>query len=98
MESKKNDFLDKKLRWDLLPLLEIEDIVKVYTSGSEKYGDNTWQGLPDGINRYKAALLRHLVEYTKGNKVDEETQCYHLAQVAWNAIAMLHLDKNQNTK
>ena len=24
--SKKNDFLDKKLRWDLLPLEEIEDI------------------------------------------------------------------------
>lgn len=28
MEGKKNDFLDKKLRWDLLPLEEIEDIVK----------------------------------------------------------------------
>ena len=96
MESKKNDFLDKKLRWDLLPLLEIEDIVKVYTSGSEKYGDNTWQGLPNGIERYKAALLRHLVEYEKGNEVDEETGCLHLAQVAWNAIAMLHISKNPN--
>lgn len=35
MEAKKNDFTDKKLRWDLLPLKEIEKIVKVYTAGSE---------------------------------------------------------------
>ena len=42
-EGKKNDFQDGKLRWDLLPLEEIEDIVKVYTSGANKYGENTWQ-------------------------------------------------------
>ena len=29
----KNDFKDNKLRWDLLPLEELEDIVKVYTEG-----------------------------------------------------------------
>lgn len=95
MDGKKNDFKDGKLRWDLLPLEEIEDIVKVYTAGSKKYGDNTWQKLPDGIERYKAALLRHLVEYEKGITIDKETNCYHLAQVAWNAIAMLHLSKRE---
>lgn len=97
-ESVKNDFLDKKLRWDLLPLSEIEDIVKVYTAGAEKYGENQWQTLTDGINRYKAALLRHLVEFDKGNEIDEDTQCRHLAQVAWNAIAMLHLSKKLKTE
>lgn len=65
MEGKKNDFLDKKLRWDLLPLEEIEDIVKVYTAGSIKYGDNNWQNLENGYQRYKAAMLRHLLEYEK---------------------------------
>lgn len=95
MDGKKNDFKDGKLRWDLLPLEEIEDIVKVYTVGSKKYGVNTWQKLPDGIERYKAALLRHLVEYEKGNTIDEETGCKHLAQVAWNAIAMLYLSKRE---
>lgn len=34
--GKKNDFQDGKLRWDLLPLEEIEDIVKLYTAGSIK--------------------------------------------------------------
>lgn len=93
-DGKKNDFKDDKLRWDLLPLEEIEDIVKVYHAGAKKYGENTWQSLPNGKNRYKAALLRHLMEYEKGNKIDEETGCSHLAQCAWNAIAMLYLDKH----
>ena len=94
-EVKKNDRLDDKLRWELLPLEDIEDIVKVYTEGAKKYGPDRWQDLPDGIRRYKAALLRHLVEFDKGNEIDEETGCRHLAQVAWNAIAMLHISKQQ---
>lgn len=98
MEGKKNDFLDKKLRWDLLPLEEIEDIVKVYTAGSIKYGDNNWQNLENGYQRYKAAMLRHLLEYEKGNTIDKDTGCYHLAQVAWNAIAMLWISKHNFRK
>lgn len=96
METKgvKNDFKDKKLRWDLLPLQEIEDIVKVYTAGADKYGDNNWQNLENGYQRYKAALLRHLLEYEKGNEFDHETNCRHLAQVAWNAISMLYFSKH----
>lgn len=93
--SKKNDFKDNKLRWDLLPLAEIEDIVAVYTAGSKKYGDNNWQNLPNGLQRYKAALLRHLLCYEKGEEFDEETGCRHLAQVAWNAIAMLWISKHK---
>ena len=95
MESRKNDIQDDKLRWDLLPLEEIEDIVKVYHAGSKKYGDNLWQNLPNAYNRYKAAMFRHLVEHEKGNLFDEETGCRHLAQVAWNAIAMLYASKHE---
>ena len=94
-ESRKNDRLDDKLRWELLPLEDVEDIVRVYTAGAKKYGPDQWQNLPDGIRRYKAALLRHLVEFDKGNEIDEETGCRHLAQVCWNAIAMLHISKQQ---
>lgn len=97
-EGKKNDFLDKKLRWDLLPLDCVEKIVKVYTAGAEKYGDNNWQHLNNGYQRYKAALLRHLVEYEKGNKIDSDTGCEHLAQVAWNAIALLWISNNITEK
>src|SRR5574344_424715 len=95
--SVKNDFLDNKLRWDLLPLEEVEDIVKVFTAGANKYGDNNWQHLENGYQRYKAAMFRHLLEYEKGTEFDVETGCRHLAQVAWNAIAILYLSKHSTS-
>lgn len=93
-ESIKNDFKDDKLRWDLLPMEEIEDIVRVYHAGAKKYGPNNWQNLDNGFERYRAAAARHLMEYLKGERVDADTGCLHLAQYAWNAIAMLWYDKH----
>lgn len=90
----KNDFKDDKLRWDLLPMEEIEDIVRVYHAGAKKYGPNNWQNLDNGFERYRAAAARHLMEYLKGERVDADTGCLHLAQYAWNAIAMLWYDKH----
>ena len=89
-ESVKNDIIDNKVRMDLLPWPELEEIGKVYTAGAKKYGPNQWQNLEDGYQRYKGAMLRHLTELEKGNDIDEETGCMHAAQIAWNAIAMLH--------
>ena len=89
-EGKKNDFADGKVRMDLLPWPELEEIARVFTAGAKKYGANNWQNLPDGYQRYKGALLRHLCELEKGNDTDEDTGCLHAAQIAWNAIAMLH--------
>jgi hypothetical protein len=97
--GKKNDRQDDKQRWDLLPLEELADIVHLYTAGAKKYGDNNWQHLKDGYNRYKGAMLRHLYAYERGEEFDEETGGRHLAAVAWNAIAMLYLSKhNYDTK
>lgn len=93
-ESVKNDIIDDKLRWDLLPMEEIEDIVKVYHAGAKKYGPNNWQNLDNGFERYRAAMFRHLMEYMKGERVDSDTGCFHLAQCAWNCIAMLWYDKH----
>ena len=93
-KSVKNDIIDDKLRWDLLPMEEIEDIVKVYHAGAKKYDPNTWQNLDNGFERYRAAMFRHLMEYMKGERVDSDTGCFHLAQCAWNCIAMLWYDKH----
>lgn len=89
-ESVKNDFLDDKVRMDLLPWPELEEIAKVFTAGAKKYGPNRWKNLPGGYQRYKGALLRHLTEVEKGNATDTDTGCLHIAQVAVNAIFMLH--------
>lgn len=75
----KNDKLDDKTRWELMPLDCLEDIARVYTEGAKKYGDNTWQNLENGYERYKGALLRHLYA-AESETFDEETGCRHLAQ------------------
>lgn len=95
-ESRKNDYKDGKIRMDLLPWRELEEVAKVYTAGAKKYGENKWQSLPNGYERYKGALLRHLCEIEKGNVYDEETGCLHCAQLVWNAIAMLHFKMEEN--
>ena len=95
-EGKKNDRLDKKPRWELLPLNLLAYVVDVYTAGSVKYGDNNWQNLPDGYNRYKAALFRHLVAFESGEVIDPETGCLHMAQVVWNALAMLYFSLKEH--
>lgn len=93
-KSVKNDIIDDKLRWDLLPMEEIEDIVRVYHAGAKKYGPNKWQNLDNGFERYRAAAARHLMEYMKGERIDSDTGAFHLAQCAWNCIAMLWYDKH----
>lgn len=93
-KSVKNDIIDDKLRWDLLPMEEIEDIVKVYHAGAKKYGPNTWQNLDNGIERYRAAAARHIMAYLKGERMDKETNVHHLAAAAWNVITMLWYDKH----
>lgn len=71
-EGKKNDKKDDKTRWELMPLDCLEDIARVYTEGAKKYGENNWQNLENGYQRYKAALLRHLWEFEKGMNTEEK--------------------------
>lgn len=99
-DSRKDDRKDNKPMWELLPLSDLEDVVKVYTFGAKKYAPNSWRNLPDGMERYKAALLRHLVAFDKGEEFDEESQLPALAHMAWNAIAMLAIwhDKMKTMK
>lgn len=90
-ESRKNDRQDEKEMWELLPFETIEEAVKVFTFGAKKYGINTWQNLPNGFERYRAAFLRHMVAHLKGEEFDPESGLLHLSHCLWNSIAMLHV-------
>ena len=92
MEGKKNDRKDDKTRWELIPLDCLEDIARVYTEGAKKYGDNNWQNLDNGYERYKGALLRHLYASSL-EEFDPETNVSHEAAIAWNALALLYYAK-----
>ena len=102
----KNDIKDGKIRWELVPLDLIEWVAKVYTFGAKKYKPYSWQLIgktEDGtteFQRYKAALLRHLVAHEKGEFLDPESKLPHLAHVLWNAVALLFfgLKEHENEK
>lgn len=56
--------------------------------GARKYSWKGWEMVPDGVQRYGAALSRHLMAT---DEFDADTGCRHAAQVAWNALARLEL-------
>ena len=97
-----NYFVNKKdsgkTRWDLVPWEEVEPLAEILTFGAEKYGDNTWQTIPDGPKRYKAALFRHLVAWCKGEKLDPESGLPHLAHAMCNIVFLMHFEKRDEKK
>ena len=81
----------------------LEEMCRVGTYGKEKYTRGGWLSVPDGITRYTAAMLRHLLQVFKGKVYDEDPwydtekgkpfkgKVRHDAQVMWNAAARLEL-------
>lgn len=61
------------------------------TFGANKYCDNGWQSVENGVGRYTDALLRHLFAHLEGEEIDPESGYRHLAHVAWNILAILSL-------
>ena len=89
-DDKKHD--KGKPMWDLLPWTSVKQIVDVMTFGANKYGSNTWQGINDGKNRYFAALMRHLIAWRRGERIDPESGIHHLAHAGCCLLFMMWLD------
>ena len=82
-----------KLPLNLIPPSTYDAIGRVMQYGAGLYGENTWQHLPDGTKRCHAALLRHLVEWHGGEKVDPGSGLPHLEHVLWNAAVLVEFEK-----
>jgi hypothetical protein len=95
-EGKKYD--SGKDRWDLLPMECVEDVVKILTFGSVKYGPNNWQNVEPFNDRYYAALMRHLVAWRKGEETDTESGLPHLSHAMCNVIFLLWYEKHKIRK
>lgn len=77
MEGRKDD--QGKTRWDLVQPLALEEYARVLTHGAKKYAPDNWREVPDAKRRYFAAALRHLWAWWKGEPIDPESGCHHLA-------------------
>ena len=59
--------------------------------GAKKYSWKGWESVPDGINRYGNAQVRHLLDETTGGPFALDSGMLHAAHGAWNALARLEL-------
>jgi hypothetical protein len=88
---RKHDF--DKARMELLPLEAVSLIAEIMTYGADKYGDNNWQSLPNGTQRYLGAALRHLAKYQDGEVYDRESGLPHMAHAACSLLFVLDIER-----
>lgn len=98
MEDKKTGikYDSEKLRYDLIPPEVTEELAKILTHGANKYGANNWKLLENPIDRYYAALMRHLQEWRKGNPLDDGSGESHLSHVLTNVAFLIYFEKLKN--
>jgi len=91
-----------KARYDLYPSDAYEGCTKVLTFGAKKYADNEWKTVPNGVNRYYAAMIRHMLAQKehidrggKGLLLDEESGLPHLDHAQCCLIFMRHITNKE---
>lgn len=92
-----------KLRWRNFPTHLMEPLVEVGSHAELREGNphgkyptyNFLKGL--SVSDTLDSLKRHLMKLDNPyvSDVDEETQCHHLAHIAWNALVALHFIKTR---
>lgn len=74
----------------------INAVAAVSTFGASKYAWKGWETVPEGIERYSDALVRHLLAEGTGELQDSDSGLLHAAHGAWNALARLELLLRKN--
>ena len=69
----------------------LKAVTEVGTYGATKYTANGWLEVPEGIERYGEAKVRHQLAEMTGEEHDPDTGLRHAAHEAWNALARLEL-------
>lgn len=93
-------FDSEKLRWDLLPIGPVREIVKVLHLATteakkpEPYEPNSWQRVPEARRRYYSALIRHMSDWWEGKIIDPEFGCYSLAHAGACLVILLWHEMN----
>ena len=88
---------DSKLKFSLLPIQCIEDILQVLMHGADKYGIDNWKKCED-LTRYSDALERHLTAWKKGELIDSDSGLTHLSHLACNALFLLYLEHHNEIR
>lgn len=89
-QGRKDD--SSKLRYSLLPVGTVNQVVQVLEFGSKKYADNNWQKVENSRTRYYDAAMRHIDAWFNGDLKDNETGLHHLAHAICCLMFLMWFD------
>lgn len=86
-----------KQPWFAMPLEVLMPLADVFAAGEKKYNTfNCLQPFRDANRRFYDGQMRHTEQCQLDPlAIDEETGCYHAAQVAFNTLMRLYHAKKQ---
>jgi hypothetical protein len=86
-----------KLKWHLMPEPALEEVMKVFQFGGEKYGDFNWVDNAYEVEwtRYLNAMERHFKKFKRGIDKDEESGLYELSHLLCNGLMLLTYQMEQ---
>ena len=93
-EFKKFD--GKKNRLELIEPQFILGLGKVLSFGAAKYEKNNWMkaSSEEDQDRIKGAMMRHMMAYMSGEKLDPETGFSHLHHISCNLMFLDYFDRH----
>ena len=83
---------------NLFPLSVAESISKVLTFGAQKYEAHGWKTVPKAVERYQAALLRHMSALQKGEEYDTDSGLPHVYHIGCNITFLIYFYNQDSTK
>jgi len=98
----KNDKDDKGKIRASLPLdyfpRAILAVAQVCEDAIHEYGENTWAGYENALQRYKDADIRHKLAMAGGEEYDRKSGLPHTWHRAWNCLAIAELEIREAEK
>lgn len=85
---------EKLARFDLIPVIPLWEVARLYGKGAEKYDDRNWEKGFAWHLSYEAAL-RHIMLFWNGESMDQETGRHHLASVIFHAMALMEFEARE---
>jgi len=86
-------FSEGKVRHDLIPAWPVDEVAKVYTYGTKKYDDDNWRKGLAWKKNVIGSLFRHLWKWVRGEILDDESGCHHLAMCVWQCFVLMEYER-----
>lgn len=87
-------FNQDKVAYHMMPPYALEQVCRVFMMGREKYDEDNWR-TGEGLSRIGCynSLQRHVQAWLAGEDLDPESHLSHMAHAAWNALAIMELER-----